>query len=86
MAADVVEAGFTQMKFDVECIASDLTRDIWNRSLTTQQLRCIAERLGIVRRTAGWDVDLCIDCHMNYNVPDAIRLAPRTGRPEAALA
>src|SRR5262249_2817767 len=75
MAAHVVESGFTQMKFDIECIASDLTRDIWNRSLSSQQLHRIVERLGIVRKTAGGDVDICVDCHMNYNAPDAIRLA-----------
>ncbi len=75
MAAHVGEAGFTQMKFDVECVAADHTADVWNRSISSQQLRKVVERLEIVRKTAGWDVDICVDGHMHYNVPDAIRVA-----------
>ncbi len=75
MAVDAVEAGFTQMKFDVEFTAPGYTEDVWNRSISTQQMRRIFERLNVVRQAIGWDIEVCVDCHMQYNVVDAIRLA-----------
>lgn len=75
MGLDVVESGFTQMKFDIEYTAPDCTIDVWNRSLTLTQIRRIYQRLNAVREAAGWDVEICADCHMNYNTVDAIRLA-----------
>ena len=75
MASDVVEGGFTQMKFDIEQVARDFTEDTWNRSIPARQMRKIVERLTVVRETAGWDVEVCVDCHMHYNATDAIRLA-----------
>src|SRR5436190_15890170 len=47
MATHVRESGFTQMKFDVEYVAGDLTPDVWNRSITTKQLRKVVERLNV---------------------------------------
>ena len=75
MAQAVADSEFRMMKFDVEYLCADATTDYWNRSLSSHQLRLIVERLTAVRETAGWEVDVCIDCHMHYNVPDAIRLA-----------
>ncbi len=75
MGRAVAESEFKMMKFDVECLCADATTDFWNRALTLQQLRLIVDRLKAVREAAGWDVDVCIDCHMHYNAPDAIRLA-----------
>jgi galactonate dehydratase len=63
------------MKFDIDYIASDRTTDVWNRSLSLQQINRIVERLSLVRETVGWDFELCVDCHMCYNSTDAIRLA-----------
>jgi galactonate dehydratase len=75
MAKEAVEAGFTQMKFDIDFVAADRTPDVWNRSLSTEQVNRIVERLGIVRATVGPDFELCVDCHTQYNATDAIRLA-----------
>jgi L-alanine-DL-glutamate epimerase-like enolase superfamily enzyme len=75
MAADVVEAGFTQMKFDIDYMATECVPDVWNRSLSLQQINRIVERLGVVRETVGPDFEVCADCHMQYNAPDAVRLA-----------
>ena len=35
----------------------------------------MVRRLKTVRQTVGHDVELCVDCHMQYNVVDAVRLA-----------
>jgi L-alanine-DL-glutamate epimerase-like enolase superfamily enzyme len=75
MAADVVEAGFVQMKFDIDFMATDAVKDVWNRTLSLEQINKTYERLRVVRETVGPDFEVCVDCHMQYNVPDAIRLA-----------
>ncbi|HYZ87066.1 MAG TPA: enolase C-terminal domain-like protein, partial [Bryobacteraceae bacterium] len=35
----------------------------------------VRERMQTVRDTIGFDNDLAVDCHWNYNVADAVRLA-----------
>jgi galactonate dehydratase len=75
MAADTVASGFTQMKFDIDFMATECVTDVWNRSLSLRQINRIVQRLETVRRTTGPDFEICVDCHMQYNVPDAIRVA-----------
>jgi galactonate dehydratase len=75
MASTAVKSGFRQIKFDIDYIAADLTPDVWNRSLTLQQINAIVKRLAVVRKTVGPDFELCVDCHMHYNAADAIRVA-----------
>lgn len=75
MASEAVEEGFTQLKFDIDYTASDCTQDPWNRHLSSRQLREIVRRLSAARDSVGPDVELCVDCHMHYNVADAVRLA-----------
>ena len=75
MAEDSVRDGFTQLKFDIDYTASDLVEDFWNRSIPLRQMNGMVRRLKSVRQTVGQDVELCVDCHMQYNVVDAVRLA-----------
>lgn len=75
LAAESAAAGFRQMKFDIDFVASDGVPDVWNRSLALHQINRIVERLSIVREEVGPDFELCVDCHRQYNVPDAIRVA-----------
>ena len=75
MAEEVVASGFTQMKFDIEYTAPSYQVDVWNRALSLTQIRKIYERLHVTREIAGWNLEICVDCHMHYNLPDAIRLA-----------
>jgi len=75
MTTDVVESGFVQMKFDIDFMATDTVKDVWNRTISLEQINKTYERLQVVRDTAGPDFEICVDCHMQYNVPDAIRLA-----------
>ena len=75
MAAETVASGFTQMKFDIDFMATECVTDVWNRSLSLRQINRIVERLTAVRRTTGPDFEICVDCHMQYNAPDAIRVA-----------
>src|SRR5262249_30893060 len=75
MASAAAAAGFFHIKFDIDYIAVDLTTDVWNRSLSSEQISRMVERLGVVREVAGREMELCVDCHMHYNATDAIRLA-----------
>jgi L-alanine-DL-glutamate epimerase-like enolase superfamily enzyme len=75
MAQDAVDQGFTQMKFDIDYVASDRVPDIWNRSISLAQINRMVERLSVVRDVVGPDFELCVDLHRQYNVPDAIRVA-----------
>ena len=75
MATEVVESGFTQMKFDIDCMAPKHVQDAWNRCISPAQMRRTVERVKAAREAAGWDVDIAVDCHMQYNVPDATVLA-----------
>ena len=77
MARETVESGFTQMKFDIDFMAPECVRDVWNRSLSLEQMNRIVERLTAVRESAGPDFEICVDCHMQYNVPDVVRLLER---------
>lgn len=74
LAHDSLTGGFKFLKFDIDYIASDRTPDVWNRSLSTEQINRAVERLSAVREVLGPDVELSVDCHGQYNVPDAIRL------------
>ncbi|MCH2113286.1 MAG: mandelate racemase/muconate lactonizing enzyme family protein [Pirellulales bacterium] len=75
MASDTVKSGFTQMKFDIDFMATECVEDVWGRSLTLRQINRIVERLGAVREVVGPDFEICVDCHMQYNAPDAIRVS-----------
>ena len=75
MAEETAASGFTQMKFDIDFMATECVADVWNRSLSLKQINRIVERLETVRRATGPDFEICVDCHMQYNVPDAIRVA-----------
>jgi len=74
MAIKTVEAGFTQLKFDIDFAAPDAVEDPWSRRLVRPHLNRVIERITAVRECLGWDVELAADCHMHFNVSDAIQL------------
>ena len=75
MAVEAGEAGFTQIKFDIDYMASDEQGDVWNRSFSLKQINRIVDRLTVIRESIGLDFEISVDCHMQYNATDAIRLA-----------
>ena len=66
--------GFTALKFDVD-VPSEFSLDDYNRSLTRKEINLMAGLVGSLRKALGPEVDLAIDCHWNYGVNDAIKLA-----------
>ncbi len=65
--------GFQDLKFDLEWIAPELSRDPWNRSARIDQINRTVERLGAVREAIGWDVEMALDGHMSFDVDTAVR-------------
>jgi galactonate dehydratase len=63
------------MKFDIDHVAPDKTRDVWSRTMTLDQVNRVVERLGTVRDVVGPDVEIAVDAHMHYDVNTSIRLA-----------
>ena len=75
IAGKSINMGFNQIKFDIDYTAGDFAQDIWNRTLTSKEINAICERLAVAREAIGWDMELCVDAHRQYNAIDAIRLA-----------
>ena len=70
-------AGFTAHKFGFPHTdpRSDPARDPSNRSLTTTELSRIRRGFENCREAIGWDHDLMVHCHWEYDLPTSIRLA-----------
>jgi L-alanine-DL-glutamate epimerase-like enolase superfamily enzyme len=73
-AAKMRDRGFTAFKFDAD-IPTPYESDQYNRALSPAEIDYAVERLQAVRQEIGPHADLAVDCHWNYNVADAIRLA-----------
>jgi L-alanine-DL-glutamate epimerase-like enolase superfamily enzyme len=74
LAVEAREQGFTDIKFDIDYMATDQVNDAWNRTITLPQINRMVERLTAVREAVGWDMEISVDGHMQYDVPSAIRL------------
>jgi L-alanine-DL-glutamate epimerase-like enolase superfamily enzyme len=70
-------AGFTAHKFGFPHTdpGSDRARDPSNRSLTTTELGRIRRGFENCREAIGWDHDLMVHCHWEYDLPTSVRLA-----------
>jgi L-alanine-DL-glutamate epimerase-like enolase superfamily enzyme len=60
---------------DAEMLGPDNGRDLGNRQLTTKEISQIARGCENMREAIGWDHDLMIHCHWEFDLPSAIRLA-----------
>ena len=78
-AAKVKEdpAGFTCHKFGFPHTTpdEDSGRDLSNRLLTVRELRQIEEGFANCREALGWDHDIMVHCHWEYDVRTAIQIA-----------
>jgi L-alanine-DL-glutamate epimerase-like enolase superfamily enzyme len=70
-------AGFTAHKigFHHTNPQSDLARDPANRVLTTRELIRIAQGYENMREAIGWDHDLMVHCHWEYDLRTSLQLA-----------
>ncbi len=68
-------SGFTAHKFGFPRTAGDNARDPSNRILTTKQLVDIRRGFDNCREACGWDHDIMVHCHWEYDVRTAIQIA-----------
>jgi L-alanine-DL-glutamate epimerase-like enolase superfamily enzyme len=70
-------AGWTAFKFGFPHTtpATDGARDLSNRLLTSKELRDIRKGYENCREAIGWDYDLMVHCHWEYDLRTAIQLA-----------
>ncbi|MBX0293278.1 mandelate racemase/muconate lactonizing enzyme family protein [Haloarcula nitratireducens] len=73
-AARVTDMGFTALKFDLD-LPADNDPDPYNGRLTNAAIEEKREIVEAVRDEIGYDVDLAFDCHWDYSVESAKRLA-----------
>jgi len=70
-------AGITCHKFGFPHTTpeTDAGRDLANRVLTVRELRQIEEGFAMCREALGWDHDIMVHCHWEYDVRTAIQIA-----------
>jgi L-alanine-DL-glutamate epimerase-like enolase superfamily enzyme len=70
-------AGFTAHKFGFPhtSFTSDLARDPSNRMLTTRELINIQQGFENCREAIGWDHDIMVHCHWEYDLRTSIQIA-----------
>jgi L-alanine-DL-glutamate epimerase-like enolase superfamily enzyme len=70
-------SGFTCHKFGFQRIdpARDTSRDPANRVLTTKELINIQKQWENCREAVGWDHDLMVHCHWEYDLRTSIQIA-----------
>lgn len=73
-ARRVLDMGFTALKFDLDH-ERDNSPDPFNGRLTNSDIERKLEIVAAVRDEIGNDVDLAFDCHWDYTVESAKRLA-----------
>ncbi len=73
-AAEMKRRGFTALKFDVD-VPTEYSLDDYNRALTRREIDLMIGLVAGLKKVLGKSVDLAIDCHWNYGVNDAIKLA-----------
>jgi len=69
--------GFTAHKFGFPhtSMATDKARDLSNRVLTTKELRQIQQGFENCREAIGWDHDIMVHCHWEYDLRTSIQIA-----------
>ncbi len=74
-AAEVVEnEGYSAVKFDVDHTGVGKL-DPWNWTVGTKEMGHIINLIAASREAIGYEIDLAIDCHGQFDVPSAITLA-----------
>lgn len=68
-------SGFTAHKFGFPRTANDDARDPANRLLSTKALRNIRQGFENCREAVGWDHDVMVHCHWEYDLRTAIQIA-----------
>jgi gluconate/galactonate dehydratase len=73
-ARAAVAKGFRFLKFDLDAIHGEHT-GILTRPVNSAEIERMAECVAAVRNAVGAHIEIALDCHWRYNLPDAIKIA-----------
>jgi L-alanine-DL-glutamate epimerase-like enolase superfamily enzyme len=73
-AKQVVGLGYTALKFDLD-IPTPYKTDPYNRTLAPEEVELLAAIAASIREAVGYGTHLAFDCHWNFAVESALRLA-----------
>jgi galactonate dehydratase len=73
-ALEAIEEGFSAVKFDVDHTGVGKL-DAYNWTVGAKEMTHIVDTIHAVRAAIGFEIDLAIDCHGQFDLPSAITLA-----------
>jgi galactonate dehydratase len=76
-AREVVDMGFTAVKFDLDQANDPKKYDAYNWTASPGELRRMVDQITAAREAVGPDVDVCVDMHGRYDVTTGEQVAKR---------
>ena len=73
-ALQVIEEGYSAVKFDVDHTGTGRL-DPYNWTVGAKEMTHIIDLIRAIREALGYEIDLAIDCHGQFDLPSAITLA-----------
>src|SRR5690606_8448131 len=73
-ALQVIDEGFSAIKFDVDGTGTGKL-DAYNWTVGAKEMTHIIALVEGIREAVGYEIDLAIDCHGQFDLPSAITLA-----------
>jgi galactonate dehydratase len=74
-AKQVVDMGFTAIKFDIDDLGSPLKYDRFNHTVNNAELDTMIAKVAAVREAVGPHIDVATDLHGRYDTSSGIRIA-----------
>jgi galactonate dehydratase len=74
-AQEVVDYGFTAIKFDLDWNNDPHKWDPYNSTANNRELDRMMAQMTAVREQVGYEFDLCVDMHGNYDTTTGVRAA-----------
>jgi galactonate dehydratase len=74
-AKQVVDMGFTAIKFDIDDLGSPLKYDRFNHTVNNAELDTMVAKVAAIREAVGPHIDVAMDLHGRYDTSSGIRIA-----------
>jgi len=74
-ALEVLDRGFTALKFDLDDLSHPAKQDRYNHTASNAEVDSMVARVAAVREAIGPQTDLAMDMHGRYDTPTGIRVA-----------
>ena len=74
-AKEVVDMGFTAIKFDLDEMQHPFKRDAYNHTVGNKELEDMVAKATAIREAVGSEIDVAMDLHGRYDTISGIRIA-----------